>query len=98
MPAISELFSIEWVVFWTIPVFTAVVGWLINWTGLIMLFNPVKLYGLRVPGLAELARLAPRKVQEIPGLLYGRLGWQGIVPARAAKMAASRLDSACNES
>jgi uncharacterized membrane protein YheB (UPF0754 family) len=90
--AISEFVSNEWVVFWSIPVFTAVVGWLINWTGLIMLFNPVKLYGLRVPGLAELARLLPRKIQEIPGLLYGRLGWQGIVPARAAKMGSIAVD------
>jgi uncharacterized membrane protein YheB (UPF0754 family) len=84
----------EWVGFWTIPLFTGVVGWLINWTGLIMLFNPVRLHGIRVPGLAELARLLPRKAQEIPGLLYGRLGWQGIVPARAAKMGSIAVDKA----
>jgi uncharacterized membrane protein YheB (UPF0754 family) len=92
--AISEFFSNEWVVFWTIPVFTAVIGWLINWTGVIMLFNPVKLHGVRVPGLAELARLLPHKLQEVPGLLYGRLGWQGIVPARAAKMGSIAVDKA----
>ena len=92
MDAIADFFAKEWVVFWTIPVFTAVVGWLINWTGLIMLFNPVRLYGLTVPGLAELARLLPRKLQEIPGLLYGKLGWQGIVPARAAKMGSIAVD------
>ena len=92
MSELSRFFDDEWVVFWTIPVFTAVVGWLINWTGLIMLFNPVRLHGLRVSGLAELARLAPHKVQEIPGLLHGVVGWQGIVPGRAAKMGSIAVD------
>jgi uncharacterized membrane protein YheB (UPF0754 family) len=91
---IAQVFDHPWVYFWTIPVFTGVVGWLINWTGLIMLFNPVRLHGLRVPGLAEFARLLPHKVQEIPGLLHGRLGWQGIVPARAAKMGSIAVDKA----
>ncbi len=94
MESISAFFDNEWVVFWTIPVFTAVIGWLINWTGVIMLFNPVKLYGIKVPGLAEVARLLPHKLQEVPGLLYGRLGWQGIVPARAAKMGSIAVDKA----
>jgi len=89
---LSQFFDNEWVVFWTIPVFTAVVGWLINWTGLIMLFNPVRLHGVRVSGLAELARLAPNKIQEIPGLLHGVVGWQGIVPGRAAKMGSIAVD------
>ncbi len=90
----SELLENEWVFFWSIPVFTGVVGWLINWTGVIMLFNPVRLYGITVPGLAELARLLPHKIQEIPGLLYGKIGWQGIVPARAAKMGSIAVDKA----
>jgi len=89
---VSSFFDNEWVVFWSIPVFTAVVGWLINWTGVIMLFNPVRLHGARVAGLAELARLAPHKVQEIPGLLHGVVGWQGIVPGRAAKMGSIAVD------
>lgn len=90
----SELLENEWVFFWSIPVFTGVVGWLINWTGVIMLFNPVRLHGIKVPGLAELARLLPHKIQEIPGLLYGKIGWQGIVPARAAKMGSIAVDKA----
>ena len=94
MAEFSSFIENEWVIFWTIPIFTAVVGWLINWTGLLMLFNPVRLHGVRVPGLAELARLLPRKLQEIPGLLHGRLGWQGIVPARAAKMGSIAVDKA----
>ena len=94
MEEVGRLFENEWVIFWTIPVFTAVVGWLINWTGLIMLFNPVRLYGVKVPGLADLARLLPHKLQEIPGVMHGRIGWQGIVPARAAKMGSIAVDKA----
>ena len=94
MADVSSFFANEWVVFWTIPLFTAIIGWLINWTGVIMLFNPVRLHGVSVPGLADLSRMMPHKVQEIPGLLYGKLGWQGIVPARAAKMGSIAVDKA----
>ena len=94
MEEIGKVFANPWVYFWTIPIFTGAVGWLINWTGLIMLFRPERLHGVKVPGLAELARLLPHKVQEIPGLLHGRLGWQGIVPARAAKMGSIAVDKA----
>jgi uncharacterized membrane protein YheB (UPF0754 family) len=84
----------DWVRLATIPFFTGAVGWLINWTGLIMLFNPVRFYGVRVPGLLELATLLPRKLQEIPGIMQGGIGWQGIVPARAAKMGSIAVDKA----
>jgi uncharacterized membrane protein YheB (UPF0754 family) len=84
----------EWFAFLSIPLFTAVIGWLINWTGLIMLFYPVNFHGFRIPGMAELARLAPHKLQEIPGVLQGGVGWQGIVPARAAKMGSIASDKA----
>ncbi len=94
MSELSSLLRDEWVGFWTIPLFTGIIGWLINWTGLIMLFNPVRLYGVAVPGLAEVSRLLPHKLQEVPGLLHGRIGWQGIVPARAAKMGSIAVDKA----
>lgn len=84
--------SQDWVTFATIPLFTGVVGWLINWSGLWMLFSPIRFYGLRVPGLRELTTVLPRKLQEVPGLPYGRLGWQGIIPARAAKMGSIAVD------
>jgi uncharacterized membrane protein YheB (UPF0754 family) len=74
-----------------------VIGWLINWTGLIMLFNPVRFYGFRIPGLKELATLVPRKIQEIPGIMDGRIGWQGIVPARAGKMGSIASDKAISK-
>jgi len=84
----------DWIAFASIPVFTAIVGWLINWTGLIMLFSPIYFHGLKVPGMADLAKLAPRKLQEVPGVLQGGVGWQGIVPARAAKMGSIAVDKA----
>ena len=81
-----------WLHILTIPLFTGVVGWLINWTGLWMLFSPERFHGVHVTGLKSLARALPRKVQEIPGLLEGGVGWQGIVPARAAKMGSIAVD------
>lgn len=86
--------TINWVSFISIPIFTGVIGWLINWTGLIMLFSPVRFYGATIPGLREFASILPRKLQEVPGLLQGGLGWQGIIPARAAKMGSIAVDKA----
>ncbi|MBS43711.1 MAG: hypothetical protein CMH83_11240 [Nocardioides sp.] len=88
---------LNWVHFVTIPIFTGVVGWLINWTGLIMLFSPVRFHGVRIPGMREVASVLPRKVQEVPGLLQGGLGWQGIIPARAAKMGSIAVDKAISK-
>ncbi len=87
----------DWVRLVTIPLFTGVVGWLINWTALLMMFRPVRLRGVSVPGLQELALIAPRKVQEVPGLMEGKLGWQGIVPARAPKMGSIAVDKAISK-
>ena len=87
----------EWLQLATIPVFTGAIGWLINWTGLIMLFNPIRFHGFRIPGLADISTLLPRKVQEIPGIMQGGIGWQGIVPARAAKMGSISSDKAISK-
>jgi uncharacterized membrane protein YheB (UPF0754 family) len=76
----------------SIPVFTGVIGYIINWTGVWMLFHPIRFHGFRVPGLAALARLLPRRLQEVPGIMHGGLGWQGIVPNRAAKMGSIAAD------
>ncbi|MFT4287163.1 hypothetical protein [Nocardioides sp.] len=91
----SEIFGdVNWMTFWSIPVFTGVIGWLINWTGLWMLFAPIHFHGFRVKGLKKLAGTLPYKIQEIPGILLGGIGWQGIVPARAAKMGSIAVDRA----
>jgi uncharacterized membrane protein YheB (UPF0754 family) len=91
------LSTAEWIKLVSIPVFTGVIGWLINWTGLIMLFNPVEFHGFRIPGLQELSTLLPRKLQEVPGIMQGGMGWQGIVPARAAKMGSISVDKAISK-
>ncbi|MFE6646596.1 hypothetical protein ACFVJS_08550 [Nocardioides sp. NPDC057772] len=87
----------NWFEFWSVPLFTAVIGWLINWSGLWMLFSPIHFHGVTVPGLKQIAGSLPRKVQEIPGILRGGIGWQGIVPARAAKMGSIAVDRALSQ-
>jgi uncharacterized membrane protein YheB (UPF0754 family) len=76
----------------TIPLFSGAIGYVINWTGVWMLFHPIRFRGFRLPGLAPLAALLPRRLQEIPGIMHGGVGWQGIVPNRAAKMGSIAVD------
>jgi uncharacterized membrane protein YheB (UPF0754 family) len=76
----------------TIPLFTGAIGYVTNLSGVWMLFNPVRFIGFTMPGLRTVAGLLPRRFQEIPGLIRGRLGWQGIVPSRAAKMGSIAVD------
>jgi uncharacterized membrane protein YheB (UPF0754 family) len=77
----------------TIPLFTGIIGYVTNWTGVLMLFRPLKFKGVRVPGLRVAFPLLPRRVQVLPLLRYtGQIGWQGIVPSRAAKMASLAVD------
>jgi uncharacterized membrane protein YheB (UPF0754 family) len=76
----------------TIPLFTGAIGYVTNWTGVWMLFYPVRFAGFRLPGLAAMAHLFPRRIQQIPGVGQGGIGWQGIVPSRAAKMGSIAVD------
>jgi uncharacterized membrane protein YheB (UPF0754 family) len=76
----------------TVPLFTGAIGYLTNWTGVLMLFYPVRFHGVRVPGLKPLSSILPRKIQQIPGVAHGGLGWQGIIPSRAAKMGSIAVD------
>jgi hypothetical protein len=76
----------------TIPFFTGAIGFVTNWSGVWMLFYPVRFAGVRVPGLAAVAHVLPRRIQQIPGLAQGGIGWQGIVPSRAAKMGSIAVD------
>lgn len=77
----------------TIPFFTGVIGYVTNWTGVLMLFYPVHFRGYRSRTLRSVARRLPRKVQQIPGVMLGGIGWQGIVPSRAAKMGSLAVDA-----
>jgi len=76
----------------TIPFFTGAIGYLTNWSGVWMLFYPVRFKGFRLPGLAPLSHLLPRRIQQIPGVMQGGVGWQGIIPSRAAKMGSIAVD------
>ncbi len=77
----------------SVPIVTGVIGYVTNWTGVLMLFYPVRFRGWRAPWLLALARLLPHRVQQIPGVMIGGVGWQGIVPSRAAKMGSLAVDS-----
>jgi uncharacterized membrane protein YheB (UPF0754 family) len=83
----SQIFTVI-----SVPFFTGAIGYLTNWTGIWMLFEPVQFSGVRVPGLSKVVRAMPRKIQQIPGLMNGGLGWQGIIPSRAAKMGSIAVD------
>ncbi|NLE79658.1 MAG: hypothetical protein GX610_08740 [Rhodococcus sp.] len=77
----------------TIPLFTGVIGYVTNWSGVLMLFAPLRFHGVRIPGLKTLFPLLPRRIQQIPAITAdGKLGWQGIVPSRAEKMASIAVD------
>ena len=76
----------------TIPLFSGAIGYVTNWTGVWMLFEPVHFKGVKVPGLRKVAEIFPRKVQDVPGIMNGGLGWQGIIPSRAAKMGSIAVD------
>lgn len=77
----------------SIPLFTGVIGYITNWTGVLMLFRPLRFYGIKVPGLRLVFPLLPRRVRVLPLISYtGRIGWQGIVPSRADKMASIAVD------
>jgi uncharacterized membrane protein YheB (UPF0754 family) len=76
----------------TIPLVTGAIGYTTNWSGVWMLFYPLRFVGIRIPGLAAVAGLLPRKLQQVPGIMHGGLGWQGIIPSRAAKMGSIAVD------
>ncbi|MFL5821550.1 MAG: hypothetical protein ACJ76S_12790 [Solirubrobacteraceae bacterium] len=76
----------------SIPVLGGIVGYVINRTGVWMLYRPIQFTGVRVPGLARVARHLPRKLRQVPGIMHGGLGWQGIIPSRAAKMGSIAVD------
>jgi uncharacterized membrane protein YheB (UPF0754 family) len=82
----------------TIPLFTGIIGYVTNWSGVVMLFNPIRFHGTRIPGLKFLYPYLPRRVQVIPAISKeGRFGWQGIVPSRVDKMASISVDKALSK-
>src|SRR3954466_13193943 len=84
--------DVDLVALLTVPLFTGAIGYVTNWSGVWMLFQPVRFAGWRLPGLAPLVRFLPRRIQQIPGVMHGAIGWQGIIPSRAAKMGSLAVD------
>jgi uncharacterized membrane protein YheB (UPF0754 family) len=76
----------------TVPFVTGIIGYVTNWTGVLMLFYPVHFRGVRAPWVTRIARVLPYKIQQIPGIMVGGIGWQGIIPSRAAKMGSLAVD------
>ncbi|MBA2506016.1 MAG: hypothetical protein H0V29_08740 [Thermoleophilaceae bacterium] len=74
------------------PLFTGAIGYVTNWSGVWMLFYPVRFRGVRIPGVAPLVHIMPRRIKQIPGIMQGGVGWQGIIPSRAAKMGSISVD------
>ena len=77
-----------------IPPITGVIGYMTNWVAIRMLFHPLEFKGVDVPGLDRLTVHLPRRFRQIPGMMEGKLGWQGIIPSRARKMGSINVDTA----
>jgi uncharacterized membrane protein YheB (UPF0754 family) len=78
--------------FLLIPLIAGAIGYGTNWVAVKMLFFPVTFVGFRLPGLAVLSSYLPRRIRAVPGVAEGGVGWQGIVPSRAAKMGSIAVD------
>jgi uncharacterized membrane protein YheB (UPF0754 family) len=78
-------YGLEWRLL-LIPLITGIIGYGTNWVAIRLLFHPIDFWGVRVPGMKELAPSFPRKLKQIPGVVEGRVGWQGIIPSRSARM------------
>lgn len=78
-------FGLQWRLL-LIPLITGVIGYVTNWVAIRLLFHPIDFVGVRVPGFKEIAPMLPRKLKQIPGVIEGRVGWQGIIPSRSARM------------
>lgn len=78
--------------FLLIPLIAGVIGFVTNWVAVRMLFFPIEFFGFRIPGLGVLTSYLPRRIRAIPGIAEGGIGWQGIVPSRAAKMGSIAAD------
>ena len=69
----ARRFCTRWWQYATIPLFAGAVGWVTNKLAVDMIFYPIEFAGLRL--------------RTYPNQPLGWVGWQGIVPAKAAMMA-----------
>ena len=78
-----EKFLLGWKTYCLIPVVAAFVGWVTNYLAVQMIFYPIRWRGF------------PLKRTE--GESLGLFGWQGIVPAKTAKMSEAMVNVTINE-
>ena len=81
----SEIISLV-----TVPFFSGAIGYVTNWSGVWMLFEPVQFKGVRIPGLRKVAELFPREVQEVPGSCRAAWAGRGSSPRARRRWARSR--------
>ena len=74
----ARRFCTRWWQYATIPLFAGAVGWFTNKVAVEMIFYPIEFGGLRL--------------RTFPNQPLGWIGWQGIVPAKAAVMAQRLTD------
>ena len=72
-----------------IPVISALVGWGTNVLAIKMTFYPIQKTGVSLEGLVQPVGL-PQEIDPV-------IGWQGIIPAKADKMAARSVDLIVNK-
>jgi uncharacterized membrane protein YheB (UPF0754 family) len=65
-----------------IPVVAAFVGWFTNWLAVKMIFYPIGFFGVPIAQMVEGYQYGYPILNPL-----GAVGWQGIVPAKAAQMA-----------
>ena len=79
----AATFLESWKTFCLIPVIAAFVGWFTNFPAVKMIFYPIQWRGI--------------PIRRIEGEPLGLLGWQGIVPAKSAKMSDSMINVTLTE-
>lgn len=67
---------------WLIPVFAGVIGLFTNWVAIKMMFLPIDWVGWKLPFKVG---IGPYK--------FPVLGWQGVIPSKAAKMGSIAVDT-----
>jgi uncharacterized membrane protein YheB (UPF0754 family) len=65
-----------------IPVFSGVIGMVTNWVALKMMFYPLEWVGWRLPFKVGIGRYK-----------FPIIGWQGVIPSKAAKMGSIAVDT-----
>lgn len=65
-----------------IPLFSGIIGMATNWIAVKMMFHPLTWWGVRLPFDLGVGRYQVRL-----------LGWQGVIPSRAAKMGSIAVDT-----